>query len=206
MKALDSIHQNYVFDRRIRVLAGHLASMIPVGSTVLDVGCGDGTLALAIMATGRSIDIVGVDVLVREHTSIPVTKFDGVTLPFGDASFETVMFVDVLHHTNHPMVLLKEASRVARGSILIKDHDRSGFLAQRTLKFMDDIGNARFGVSLPYKYLDRQEGKRAFDSLRLVVREERRKLFLYPWPASMVFDRSLHFVACLEHEKPAGVR
>ena len=55
------------------------------------------------------------------------------------------MFVDVLHHTDDPMVLLREAGRVASGFVLIKDHTQNGILAGRRLRFMDWVGNARHG-------------------------------------------------------------
>ena len=60
------------------------------------------------------LEITGVDVLVRPKNHIPVQLFDGRQLPFPDQSFDAVMFVDVLHHTDDPSVLLREAKRVAR--------------------------------------------------------------------------------------------
>jgi 2-polyprenyl-3-methyl-5-hydroxy-6-metoxy-1,4-benzoquinol methylase len=41
-------------------------------------------------------------------------------LSYTKASFDVVMFVDVLHHTKDPMVLLREARRVARRAIVVK--------------------------------------------------------------------------------------
>ena len=62
------------------------------------------------------------------------------------------MFVDVLHHTEDPMALLGEAVRVARKTIVVKDHTLNGFLAGPTLHFLDRVGNARHDVALPYNY------------------------------------------------------
>jgi ubiquinone/menaquinone biosynthesis C-methylase UbiE len=65
--------------------------------------------------------ITGIDVLVRDHAHIPVVKFDDTSIPFPDRSFDTLVFVDVLHQTNDPVLLLREAARVARNTIVIKD-------------------------------------------------------------------------------------
>jgi len=52
------------------------------------------------------------DVLVRPNMRIPVCPFDGTRTPFPNASFDAVIFGDVLHHTAHPYVMLREATRV----------------------------------------------------------------------------------------------
>ena len=44
------------------------------------------------------------------------------------------MFTDVLHHTSEPKVLLREAMRVARETILVKDHTCDGLFAGATLR------------------------------------------------------------------------
>src|SRR5258706_10329694 len=125
---LGAVHGSLVFDRRTRVLAEHLSAMIPPRAAVLDVGCGDGTIDALILRRRRDIKIQGVDVLIRPSTKIKVEAFDGKTLPAADKSFDTVVFVDVLHHTQDPLILLREANRVARKSILIKDHTKDGLL------------------------------------------------------------------------------
>jgi hypothetical protein len=112
------------------------------------------------------------------------------------------MFVDVLHHTLDPMLLLKEAVRVAAKEIIIKDHNRNGFLAGVTLRFMDWVGNARYGVALPYNYWPKEKWGEAFSLLDLTVVRINTKIGLYPWPASVVFGRGLHFVAKVRKERP----
>ena len=198
MSLVESIHGWYVHDRRSRVLCGHLTNVIPNNCRVLDVGSGDGLLGQLISQTRPDITITGIDVLVRARTRIPTEKYDGETIPYDDASFDGVMFIDVLHHTTDPMILLRESTRVARNTIVIKDHLLDGLFARQTLRFMDRLGNARYDVSLPYNYWPKQRWFDAFDTLGLKVGMWTTKLGLYPRPASWVFERSLHFVARLD--------
>jgi SAM-dependent methyltransferase len=198
MNLIERIHNKYVHARRIEVLARHLCDLLPRNAAVLDVGCGDGWLASKIMGTRVDVRIVGIDVLIRGRTHIQVEPFDGKNLPYKDRSIDTVMFVDVLHHTLDPMILLREAVRVTRGQILIKDHLRDRIFAGPTLRFMDHIGNARHGVSIPYNYWRETQWRTAFRELRLEVASWNTDLGLYPPGLDLVFGGSLHMISSLE--------
>ena len=197
MNPLEHVHEGCVAGRRVQILCRHVAPLVPPGAQVIDVGCGDGLLARLLMQARPDIRIRGFDVLVRPQAQIPVEPFDGRKLPIHDASIDAVLFVDTLHHTVDPMVLLREAARVSRHAIIIKDHTADGILAQETLRLMDQVGNARHGVALPYTYWPKAKWDDAFGALGLSVSEWKPKLGLYPWPFRWLFDRSLHFVAKL---------
>ena len=203
MGIVGSLHGRVVHTRRVDVLARHLSlpSVIPRRSTVVDVGCGDGKLTALIGRQRPDSEFSGIDVLVRPETAVPVRPFDGTTIPFDDRSVDVVLFVDVLHHTHDPMVLLREAQRVARRAIVIKDHTMDGFLAGATLRFMDRIGNARHGVALPYNYWTSEQWDRAIRELGLRAAVWKRDLGLYPKSARWLFERSLHFIGVLEGER-----
>ena len=196
------IHTHLVLNRRATVLAEHLAGLIPSRARVLDIGCGDGIIDHLIQQARPDVTIQGIDVLVRPNPRIPVESFDGCIIPHPDASFDTAMFVDVLHHTADPLLLLKEAARVAN-TIVIKDHLRAGFLSYATLRLMDWFGNAHQGVALPYNYWSDAQWNAAFDSLGVRTSQRITSLGLYPAPASWFFERNLHFVARLE--RPSNV-
>lgn len=202
MSITELVHKSYAYQRRTRVLSHHLAEIAPKNSRILDVGCGDGLITQLISQQRPDITLKGIDTLLRPRAHIPVDPFDGKTIPYDSQSFDGVMFVDVLHHTEDPMSLLREAARVARQVILIKDHTLDGFFAAQTLRFMDKIGNARHGVHLPYNYWSEQRWLEAFDTLGLQIGGWTNKLGLYPWPASWLFDRSLHFIAQLYLPQP----
>jgi SAM-dependent methyltransferase len=198
MSLLGRLHGQYVHSRRVRVLRDALSELIPKDARVLDVGCGDGLLARLIMDRRRDVEISGIDVLVRAKTMIPVSGFDGSQISFGDKSFDAVMFVDVLHHTEDPMVLLAEAKRVAAQAIVIKDHCLNGLFAGSTLRFMDWVANAPHGVILPYNYWPRDRWHKSFAALNVEVAVWKEDLRLYPKLANWIFGRSLHFVSRLE--------
>ena len=194
---IDALHEKLVRQSRVYTLADAIAEVLPHGASTLDVGSGDDALDRRLAELRPDVQLRGVDVVVREGVQFPVQEFDGRRIPETDDSVDVVLVVDVLHHTEDPVVLLKEARRVARRAVIIQDHCRSGFLAGPTLRFMDWVGNARHGVVLPYNYWPRSRWLATFRELKLDVEEWRSWLGLYAAPASWVFDRSLHFLVRL---------
>jgi ubiquinone/menaquinone biosynthesis C-methylase UbiE len=191
---LNTAHNSLVFQRRIRVLVGHLAAEIPRNARVLDVGTGDGSIAASIMRARKDIIIDGLDVMVRPSTKIPVARFDGTHIPAADESYDCVMMVDVLHHTLDPAALVREAARVSRHTVLIKDHLLTGLAAGPTLRLMDWIGNRGHDVALPCNYLAQGDWQRIFREIYLKVEHSIEKLNLYPVPLTWLFDRRLHAI------------
>ena len=105
------------------------------------------------------------------------------------------MLVDVLHHSDGPVVLLAEAARVAP-LVIVKAHTSDTLFARALLRFMDRVANARFDVSLPY-FWTRSQLSEAFAALRLVVEVWVGRPGLCSAPVSLRFDGSLHFAARL---------
>jgi len=187
-------HGSLVWDRRVDVLAGAVVAALPEGAKVLDVGCGDGTISAEVLSRRPDVQVTGLDVLVRPDTKIPVTGYDGRRIPFEDDDFDVVVFVDVLHHTEDPVAVLREAARVAKSGLVVKDHLADGLFARPTLRVMDWVGNASFGVALPYNYLTRSQWNEAFAACDLTIATANEDLKLYARPLSWVFDRDLHVV------------
>jgi SAM-dependent methyltransferase len=200
MNLVPHLHSSLVSGRRCGRLASALARLIPSDHEItgLDIGCGPGVLSQMIMSSNKNIRMSGVEVLIRPDPSIPVTEYDGQKLPFTDQSFDFCMLIDVLHHTQNLQVVLREAVRVARQFVLIKDHYCQGAIDRLTLKFMDWVGNRYWGVALPYNYLSREKWVSLFQSCHLSPELCNESLNLFPFPTSLVFERQLHFIAKLQ--------
>jgi SAM-dependent methyltransferase len=182
----------------VRVLAQLLAAKVPENSSLLDIGCGDGTIGSLIQSAVPSVQIQGIEIAERPACRIPCSSFDGLHIPFPDATFDVCMFVDVLHHTNNIREVLGEASRVSRRFLLIKDHRSESPLDFYTLKFMDWIGNRPHGVVLPNNYQSRSQWDTYFADAHLSLKAWEDHVPLYPFPFSSIFGGKLHFVALLE--------
>jgi SAM-dependent methyltransferase len=107
-------------------------SLASPGSTVLDVGCGTGTLAEAVRAAGYRV--YGLDAstgmlgqLGSAGRGTPVAGFSE-RLPFTSGKFDLAITVATLHHITEPDRIaqtLAEMCRVVRpgGSIVVWDHN-----------------------------------------------------------------------------------
>ncbi len=196
MKAVSTAHQSIVHSRRIRQLAAAASALIPdIASNLLDVGSGDGKLGALLQRDRPKLKVTGTDVLVRANTAIPTVKFDGRVLPLNDASVDVVTLIDVVHHSDDQLQLLRECRRVARLGVLIKDHLCESKLDLRVLALMDFVGNAAHGVNLPYAYWSRQDWQQNLTSVRLRPLHWSQRLKIYPWFTRPLFERDLHFMA-----------
>lgn len=201
LSAVKQGHQVFVHQRRVRVLAEALGTQIPNAASVLDIGCGDGTIASLIAQLRPDISIQGVEVLPRADCRIACSAFDGNTLPLADDSVDVAMLVDVLHHTGDVSVLLREAARVSRVAVLLKDHLSENALDHATLRLMDWVGNRPHGVTLKYNYQSRAQWDAHFAAAGLQPATFDTNIPLYPAPFSVIAGRGLHFVSALRKAK-----
>jgi SAM-dependent methyltransferase len=156
-RALFAAHHHRVHVPRVLRVARALAAQIGEASSLLDIGCGDGTVAKDIAARVGAGRVAGVDIKVRPSVAIEVTAYDGTHLPFPDASFEAVVISDVLHHCKDPRAVLAEALRVASRVVAIKDHFRFGPVSEKILLLMDVVGNAGPAVHVQGTYFGPRE-------------------------------------------------
>ena len=112
--------------------------------------------------------VTSVDVVDRflDTLDIDVKIYDGARLPFADASFDCVVFSNVLHHvpTDMRSGLMRECARVAgSGPIYIKDHLAESHLDRVRLLALDAMGNLPFGGMVKASYLRASDWQRLAD-------------------------------------------
>ena len=101
-----------------------LAQLVPRGSRVLDLGCGDGAMLAHLQATrdcsGYGVEIDDANVLACVQRGVNVIQLnldEGLAL-FDDASFDVVLQIDTLQHLRNAEVMLRETARVGRIGIV----------------------------------------------------------------------------------------
>jgi SAM-dependent methyltransferase len=110
---------------------------------VLDVGCGTGHLAAAVLERSPSSSVHGVDIasvyidFARAHNSNPRLEFlvgDACSLNFPDNTFDQVLSLLVLHFVPRPQDAIAEMCRVGRPGAVVAAavwDARGGFVANR---------------------------------------------------------------------------
>ena len=101
-----------------------LARLVPEGSRVLDLGCGDGSMLDYLQrergCSGYGIEIADANVLACVRRGVNVIQLnlhEGLAM-FGDASFDVVLQIDTLQHLRNAEVMLRETARVGRTGIV----------------------------------------------------------------------------------------
>ena len=97
-----------------------IAQLVPIGSRVLDLGCGDGALLAYLqenrkcMGYGIEIDDTNVHACVKRGVNVIQLNLDEGLALFDDASFDVVLQIDTLQHLRNAEVMLRETVRVGR--------------------------------------------------------------------------------------------
>ena len=97
-----------------------IARLVPEGSRVLDLGCGDGAMLDYLQRTrgcsGYGIEISDTNVLACVQRGVDVVQLnlDGGLTMFDDASFDVVLQLDTLQHLRNAETMLRETARVGR--------------------------------------------------------------------------------------------
>jgi SAM-dependent methyltransferase len=101
-------------------MALEIARIIPHGSQVLDVGCGNGYIAHHLSAI-LGTSVVGIDVGTSTEAAIEYRRFDGIHFPRSSDSVDVVLLCYVLHHCQDVHAVLGEVRRVLRpgGTVII---------------------------------------------------------------------------------------
>ena len=108
----------------VSVVGQALAELVPAGSRVLDLGCGDGALLAHLQATrgctGYGIEIDDANVLACVQRGVNVIQLnldEGLSM-FEDASFDVVLQIDTLQNLRNAEVMLRETVRVGQLGIV----------------------------------------------------------------------------------------
>jgi len=161
-----------------------ITRLVPEGSRVLDLGCGDGAL-LALLRDRRGCTGYGVeidDALVRAciERGVDVLQLDleqGLAM-FEDQSFDVVLQLETLQNLRNTQTMLRETARVGRTGIVSFPNfahwpNRLRVAAgrmpvTRALPYeWYDTPNVRVGTYLDFEQLARRNGLRILDSFGL---------------------------------------
>ena len=97
-----------------------IASWVPEGARVLDLGCGDGALLDYLQRNrgctgyGVEIDDANVQACMQRGVNVIQLNLDEGLATFEDASFDVVLQIDTLQHLRNAETMLRETVRVGR--------------------------------------------------------------------------------------------
>ena len=184
-----------------------IAELVPPGSRVLDLGCGNGELLAHLrdhrQCSGYGIEIDDANVLACTQRGVDVIQLnleEGLAI-FEDQSFDVVLQLDTLQHLRHTERMLQETARVGRVGIVSFPNfahwpNRMQIAAgrmpvTRVLPYQwYDTPNIRVGTFADFEVLARKNGLRVRESFGIQAgRAVRRFPNLRASVAVFKFDR-----------------
>jgi ubiquinone/menaquinone biosynthesis C-methylase UbiE len=126
--------------RTVENSAAYLIPHLAPGTSILDVGCGPGTITADLARRVAPAAVIGIDLAAGvvaaardQHAQVPNLRFetgDVYALDFPDAAFDVVYAHQVLQHLSDPVRALREMRRVLRpgGTLAVRDSDYAAFV------------------------------------------------------------------------------
>ena len=132
-----------------------IAAWIPQGSSVLDLGCGDGSLLRYLRET-RGVQGYGVEIsdaniaaCIANNVNVIQSDLESGIADFENQSFDFVILSQTLQATRHTEALMNEIVRVGREGIV--SFPNFGYWKNR-LQVL--LGNMPVSDELPYQWYD----------------------------------------------------
>ncbi|MDO8351810.1 MAG: methionine biosynthesis protein MetW [Gallionella sp.] len=132
-----------------------IAAWIPKGASVLDLGCGDGSLLRYLKETrgvcGYGVEISDLDIVscIANGVNVIQNDLDSGLSDFEDNTFDFVILSQTLQATRHTEPLIQEMLRVGREGIV--SFPNFGYWKTR-LDVL--LGNMPVSRELPYQWYD----------------------------------------------------
>ena len=131
---------------------------------ILEIGSGPGSVLTEFRRAGYSIE--GLDIADGSYSAdLEPALYDGVAMPYDSGAYDSALLLTVLHHTPDPIVILREAARIARRIIIIEDVYNSAWQRKYT-KVADSITNLEF-FGHPHTNRSDAEWQNTFEQLGL---------------------------------------
>lgn len=135
------------------------------GDTVLDVGCGPGDVAWEITRRHDGPVFV-VDVVDYRRRELPhFALYDGVTLPFADASCDVVVVGFMLHHVPNEMkpAVLAELRRVTRRRLIVLEDTPRNAIDRYFNRRHGEAFRKKIGSTASFGFFALDEWKQVFE-------------------------------------------
>jgi methionine biosynthesis protein MetW len=132
-----------------------IAAWIPKGASVLDLGCGDGSLLRYLNETravrGYGVEINDLDIVscIANGVNVIQNDLESGLSDFEDGSFDFVILSQTLQATRHTEALIREMLRVGREGIV--SFPNFGYWKNRLNVLR---GNMPVSSELPYQWFD----------------------------------------------------
>ncbi len=138
-----------------------------VGEKILDLGAGNGLLALEIKEQLNK-KVVLVDIVDYNYTDLPLILYNPEDkIPLADKEVDTTILYTVLHHASNPKHLLEEATRVTKQRLVIKESYIEEDVIRMTNGFFDWFYNRVVGdedINVPLNFLKMEGWERLLKS------------------------------------------
>ena len=127
-----------------------------VGKKILDLGAGNGLLALEVKEQ-LDKEVMLVDIVDYNYTDLPLILYNPEgRVPLADEEVDTTILYTVLHHASDPEHLLEEVARVTKQRLVIKEAYIEEDDVRITNSFFDWFYNRVIGdedINIPINFL-----------------------------------------------------
>jgi len=150
-------------EQRSIKFAEYLSKLIPENSTVLDFGCGNMYTARELVKRVKGIQVTGIDVVkdqnlddaLLQNKQLEFKLLQTKEVPFADNTFDIVVALATMHHTENPEYYLSELKRIIKptGALILIEEMYINVIDKIYISSQDWLLNKmKTGVPVPLNF------------------------------------------------------